>query len=414
MKVKEFSVKKVSISDIKFDETNPNVVSKDQMDALGKGIKKFGNLSPVILNEDMQILDGEHRVRIYEKMGEQSIPAYVVNVNKIDGKMLRQVMNKLRGEHDKNKDAEEFKALFDAGKLDLFSKLMAKPKEEFEQVLEKKFNMEFESSTLDDIPLPPTKPKSKKGAIYQLGKHKIVCGDATKDIDKIIEKKPQLLFTDPPYGISIVSKLAEGKQDGVIGRSAKMGFVAHTEEKSTFNGIVHRRKYKQIVGDDKPFSPEFLLNLAKTVILFGANHYTDKLPVSSHWLVWDKKEGAGHDHNTFSDVELMWTNLTNRKSAKIYRHLWSGLLRAGDRKTELKDRIHPTQKPVKMLAEIIKDYSLEDEVVLDPYLGSGSTLIACEITKRVCYGVEIDPEYVDAIILRWENFTGKKAKKIGG
>ena len=168
MKVKEFSVKKVSISDIKFDETNPNVVSKDQMDALGKGIKKFGNLSPVILNEDMQILDGEHRVRIYEKMGEQSIPAYVVNVNKIDGKMLRQVMNKLRGEHDKNKDAEEFKALFDAGKLDLFSKLMAKPKEEFEQVLEKKFNMEFESSTLDDIPLPPTKPKSKKGAIYQL------------------------------------------------------------------------------------------------------------------------------------------------------------------------------------------------------------------------------------------------------
>ena len=198
MKVKEFSVKKVSISDIKFDETNPNVVSKDQMDALGKGIKKFGNLSPVILNEDMQILDGEHRVRIYEKMGEQSIPAYVVNVNKIDGKMLRQVMNKLRGEHDKNKDAEEFKALFDAGKLDLFSKLMAKPKEEFEQVLEKKFNMEFETPQSEEIPELPKVAKSKVGEIYQLGNHRIMCGSSGGDISKLMKDvQVDLMVTDP-------------------------------------------------------------------------------------------------------------------------------------------------------------------------------------------------------------------------
>jgi DNA modification methylase len=108
----------------------------------------------------------------------------------------------------------------------------------------------------------------------------------------------------------------------------------------------------------------------------------------------------------------MWTNIFKRKSAKIYRHLWSGLLRAGDRKLELKDRVHPTQKPVGLLSEIIKDYTEKNHIVLDPYLGSGSTLIACEQTDRICYGMELDPAYIDVIIERWENYTGKKAKKL--
>jgi len=142
----------------------------------------------------------------------------------------------------------------------------------------------------------------------------------------------------------------------------------------------------------------------------GANHYAAELPTSSHWLVWDKKAGAGHDHNTFSDVELMWTNQFKRKSAKIYRHLWSGLLRAGKRDVELKDRVHPTQKPVGLLAQIINDYTNEGDLVLDPYMGSGSTMIACEQLNRSCYGIELDPAYVDVIIKRWENFTGKKAE----
>ena len=131
MKVKEFAVKKVSISSIKFDKTNPNVVSDDQMEALSKGMKKFGYLAPVILNEKLQVLDGEHRVKVYEKLGEKNIPAYVINANKLDGKMLRQIMNKLRGDHDFRADVLEFKQLDDAGKLKEFSELIAKPISEF-------------------------------------------------------------------------------------------------------------------------------------------------------------------------------------------------------------------------------------------------------------------------------------------
>ena len=89
--------------------------------------------------------------------------------------------------------------------------------------------------------------------------------------------------------------------------------------------------------------------------------------------------------------------------------MWSGLIREGDRKTELKERVHPTQKPVGLLAHIIKDYSQENHTVLDCYLGSGSTLIACEQTNRICYGMELDPAYVDVIVKRWENYTGKEA-----
>ena len=131
MKVKEFAVKKIPISSIKFDKTNPNVVSDDQMEALSIGMKKFGYLAPVILNEKLQVLDGEHRVKVYEKLGEKDIPAYVINANKLDGKMLRQIMNKLRGDHDFRADVLEFKQLDDAGKLKEFSELIAKPISEF-------------------------------------------------------------------------------------------------------------------------------------------------------------------------------------------------------------------------------------------------------------------------------------------
>ena len=131
MKVKEFAVKKIPISSIKFDKTNPNVVSDDQMKALSTGMKKFGYLAPVILNEKLQVLDGEHRVKVYEKLGEKNIPAYVINANKLDGKMLRQIMNKLRGEHDIRKDTLEYQILKNADKLDEFADLLGESKQKF-------------------------------------------------------------------------------------------------------------------------------------------------------------------------------------------------------------------------------------------------------------------------------------------
>ena len=151
VKVKEFSIKKVPISNIKFDNTNPNIVSPEQMEALSKGMKKFGYLAPVILNENLEVLDGEHRVKIYESLGEKNIPAYVIKADKIDGKILRQIMNKLRGEHDFKKDTLEYHLISKAGKLNEFADLLAKPEEEFNTAmnLDKIFNSK-EVPTIED------------------------------------------------------------------------------------------------------------------------------------------------------------------------------------------------------------------------------------------------------------------------
>lgn len=117
------------------------------------------------------------------------------------------------------------------------------------------------------------------------------------------------------------------------------------------------------------------------------------------------------NNDNFSDVELAWTNIEG-KTCKLYHYLWSGLLREGNRDLELKERIHPTQKPVGLLINILNDYSNEGDNILDLYGGSGSTLIACEEINRNCFMMELDPYYCQLIINRWEDFTGEKATKI--
>lgn len=398
------STKNVLLCNIKFDEKNPNILSNEKNNALHHTVEKYGFAVDPWLNDlgdgTYLVIDGEHRIKLLLEKGVKSVQCKIFKVKYVDVQMLRQIANKLRGEHDKTKDADEFKSIFDNKKLDDFAKMLGEPIESFQDVLRKKFDMSFGNEE-KEIPELPVKPKSKLGDIYQLGNHRVMCGDATKDLDKLIKNiEINLLLTDPPYGINIV-------HDDILTIHNKVGFVGIKNKPKS--SLAHARKYKPMLSDDKPFEPKFLLKYGKTQIIFGANHFANKLPNQSHWLVWDKKLEGGLDHNNFSDVELMWTNV-KKKSALIYRHLWSGLLRNGDRRTELKDRVHPTQKPVGLLSEIIKDYSKENHTILDPYLGSGSTLIACEQTNRICYGMELDPAYVDVIIQRFENFTGKKAK----
>ena len=160
VKVKEFTIKKVPISNIKFDNTNPNTVSPEQMAALSKGMKKFGYLAPVILNEKLEVLDGEHRIKAYESLGEKNIPAYVIQADKIDGKILRQIMNKLRGEHDFKKDTLEYHLISKAGKLNEFAELLAKPEEEFYTAmnLDKIFEAK-EVETVDELETGTKCPK---------------------------------------------------------------------------------------------------------------------------------------------------------------------------------------------------------------------------------------------------------------
>lgn len=173
--------------------------------------------------------------------------------------------------------------------------------------------------------------------------------------------------------------------------------------------VVKPNFYPVITGDEGPFDPSHLLSLAPILIIFGSNYFASRLPDSKCWLVWDKMMSP---ENTFSDAELIWTNMEGH--VRMYKHRWSGLVRAGNRDEELLKRVHPTQKPVGLLVQILEDFSKKGQLILDPYGGSGSTLIACEKLGRKCRMMEIEPFYCDVIIRRWEDFTGHKAELVGG
>lgn len=265
---------------------------------------------------------------------------------------------------------------------------------------------DLKDPALDDIP-EPKEAKAKLGDLYQLGRHRLLCGDAIKkeDVERLMDgKKADMVFTDPPYGIDIVkdnNKIGFG--NGRLESKPAIGSIGA-------NGIVPVGIHPKITGDDKPFEPQFLLQYSKHHIIWGGNYFASKLPNSSCWIIWDKREEI--PSNNFADCEIAWTNFN--KPSRIYKQLWSGLLRKGNRNDEGIKRLHPTQKPVGIHFNMLQDFSKDKSTILDLFGGSGTTLIACEKLNRICYMMEIEPYYCDVIIERWQNLTNQKAELIDG
>jgi DNA modification methylase len=253
------------------------------------------------------------------------------------------------------------------------------------EVIENGFDVEAEAEKI-------VEPVTKKGDIWLLGRHRIMCGNSTKneDVERLMgQNKIGLLLTDPPYGINIVGKVDKATGKGQIGSSGK--------------------KYSPITGDETTETAKKIYQLSqeigiKKLILWGGNYFTDFLPPSPCWIIWDKRVDT--TPNNFADCEIAWTSLTS--PARIYRQVWNGYTREGKRDVEGLKRVHPTQKPVGLFAFCMNNYSQPEEIILDLFLGSGPALIAAEQLGRVCYGMEIDPIYCDVICKRWTNFTGKK------
>lgn len=234
----------------------------------------------------------------------------------------------------------------------------------------------------------------------EIHSHRLMCGDSTDKatVELLMNgNKADMVFTDPPYGIDIVSNNKVGG-----------GGVTHFGKVEGEN-IVQASTYMAIKGDDTTdtarLNYEIVKDLSENQIIFGGNYFTDFLPPKACWCVWDK-ENTGN----FADVEMAWTSFD--KGAKLYKWLWNGLCRKGERSIEGKSRVHPTQKPVGLIAEILKDFTKGNDIILDCFGGSGSTLIACEQIDRQCYMIEYEAHYCDVIIKRWETLTGEKAVKL--
>ena len=349
------------------------------VDFVAASIKEFGFKNPIIIDKDGVIVAGHTRLAAAKKLGLESVPCIMADdLSEQQIKAFRLADNKTAelATWDLEKLEIELEGIEELKMTDFGFEDFSEEEGEAVEVIE------------DEVPDVPEEPKAKLGDIFKLGRHRLFCGDSTdvNVIDRLMDGvKAQLLLTDPPYGI---------KADK--GFSGAGGFNGNGKP-------IERRHYKDEWDSERPEKDvfDYICLMAENAIIFGGNFFTDELPVGNHWLVWNK-------HNTmptFSDAELAWTNI-KRNSVKMYDVEWNGLI------GKEKERFHPTQKPVKLFADILNDYTQENDAVCDFFGGSGSTLIACEQLNRTCFMCELDPKYVDVIIERWEKFTGGKAERV--
>lgn len=366
-------IKRVPISEVEVWDRNPRNIKTKDFERLKRQIQELGLYKPLICvreNGQYITLGGNMRLRALRELNQKEVDISIVTA-KDEATKIKYALsdNDRAGEYDEMQLAELTYPHIEEINLEDYRIDVGEPislKDVIEDYGPNLDGREDEVPEIDDSPAI-----TKMGDLFTLGKHRLLCGDATKeeDVKRLMGgEKADMVFTDPPYGIDI----------------AKTG------------------------KDDKPFEPSHLLKLGKNQIIFSGNYFAKKLPGHSCWLIWDKREEI--PSNNFADCEILWTSFDS--PARIYRHLWSGFLRKGSRKDELLKRVHPTQKPVRLCFKVLKDYSKENEKIIDPYIGSGTTLIACEKLKRICYGMEIDPKYCDVIITRFSNFMGISEKEI--
>jgi hypothetical protein len=341
---------------------------------IAASIREFGFCNPVLIDAEGTIIAGHGRVMAATRMKLDTVPclrlshltdaqkrAYVIADNRIalssgwDEAMLANELSDLHAdEFDLSVlgfDADELTALMD---LDSLGGEAAAG-----EVVE------------DEVPEVPVDPITKPGNLWILGEHRLLCGDSTKaeDVRRLMNgAKAEAIVTDPPYGIG---SLMSG---GTWATKQDAQFAMMREWDATTSQMFF----------------DLILQAAVPSVVWGGNYFST--PASRCWLVWDKPEFP-----TMSSAELAWTNMDrNTKRIECPRtHQVDG------------DKVHATQKPVRVMA-----WSLEfvpAGLVYDPFLGSGTTLIAAEQLNRKCYGMEISPAYCDVIVKRWENLTGKTA-----
>ncbi len=373
----------VSVDSLTPYERNPRKISKDAFSRLVENIKKNGYHQRILATPDFRVIGGHQRIKALEAIGMATVKVLTPD-RAVSDAQFRELLIKDNlpfGEFDPEMLAADFSAeeLLEWGMPEAWMPDRT---------------VGTEGLTDEDAtPELPVTPVTVLGDIWLLGNHRLMCGDATSldAVEKLMDgKKANMVYTDPPYGIDVVRK-------GKIGGDKSFG-------KNGFDGVIKANKYAPIIGDDSIESAlaayEICLILKiKTILLWGGNFYAHKLPPAKCWVIWDKETDGN-----FGDGEIAWCSAD--KSIRIFRHKWSGMIKASERGEK---RVHPTQKPVALAEWAIDEFSADGKIILDLFLGSGSTLIACEKMGRTCYGMEMSPAYCDVIIKRWQDFTGKGA-----
>ena len=369
-------VKQVKISEIRAYKKNAKKHPEEQVKAIANSIREFGFRQPLVLDKNMEIIVGHGRLAAAKLLGMTAVPVVMAD------DLTDEQVKAFRLADNKTNESEWDFDLLEEELNDILTIDMSDFGFEIDDL-----DIEDTEIKEDDVP-HEVETRCKIGDVWKLGEHRLICGDSTDVavIDRLMDGvKADMVMTDAPYGINAVG------DNGEVGANF---------------GVAKKGKYAKIIADDTTETAQqaydILSQICDKLILWGGNYFLDFLPSSDGWLIWDKRGDSGI-RNTFADGEMAWCSF--HTPVRIYHQLWNGMIREG----EHEKRVHPTQKPIRMLSEILKDFTNEGDIILDVFGGSGSTLIACEQTGRTCYMAELSPEYVDVIIARWEKLTGNKA-----
>lgn len=383
--------KKITISDLIPASYNPRKKLKPgdrEYEKIKNSILEFGYVDPVIVNKDLTVIGGHQRITVLKELGYEDIDCVVINIDKTKEKALNVALNKITGEWNKELLVDLIKDLQNSD-FDIAFTGFEPP--EIEQLFNTVHDKEIKEDDFDVEAELNNPPLSKQGDLWLLGRHRLVCGDSIlpETFDLLMdEHKANIVVTDPPYNVNYEGGAGKIKNDNMkdeefynflfaafvnIEQSMETDasiYVFHADTE----GLNFRRAFK---------AAGFYLSgtciWKKQSLVLGRSPYQwQHEPILFGW----KKEGK---HNWYS----------GRKETTIWEF---------DRPS--KNLLHPTMKPVALVAYPIQNSSMSNCIVLDPFGGSGSTLIASEQTNRICYTIELDEKYADVIVKRFIEYVG--------
>lgn len=396
---------------------NPRKHTARQIKQVAESIRRFGFRFPVLVDTKNRLIAGHCRKHAAELLGLKEIP--VIQASDLSETQVRALMvadNRLTelSDWDEALLGENFRILaeldldfdltvtgFDYGDIERFMILG-----ESEQVL------------VEEVDVSQAAAVTRPGDIWALGDHKILCGDSTQSSSYTVllgEHKASMVFTDPPYNLPArtIGKVASRRHGNFAVAAGEMS----SEEFAAFLATVFKRLCEFTVPGSIHYHFMDWRHM-REVLLAGDECYTELKNI----CVWTKdRAGMGSFYRSQHEMVLVFKNgkAAHRNHFQLGQHgrmrsnVWafpsvrSHSSEFGDKNNQEALEIHPTIKPVKLIEEALLDCSRRKEIVLDPFLGSGSTLIACENVKRICYGIELSPRYVDATLYRWSSLTGK-------
>lgn len=384
-------IETADINTIKPYENNPRKLKDSAIEKVAMSLKEYGFRQPIVVDKDRIIVVGHTRYRASKKLGFKEVPITIADnltPEQINAYRIADNRTAEESEWDSELLAMEIK---DLEAKDFKLDLLGFNEDQLNDILfEEKQGLTDE----DEVPEAPEEPISKLGDIWKLGNHRVMCGDSIdyEDVHKLMNNKiADLVNTDPPYGVNYQSNMRT--------KSEKFDVIKNDDKILDITPMIDK------------FSKGWVFIWTTWKVIDKWLDNTKSFGFPTNMVVWHKGGGGiGDLKKTFStDYEMAL--VFNRGAELCGKRIGSVWSLQKDKAIKYK---HPTQKPVELSVEAIDKTTNPKSIVMDLFLGSGSTLIACEKMDRLCYGMELDPKYCDVIIKRWENFTGLKAELENG